>query len=347
MAQPTLRQLSLLVAVAKAGRFKLAAERANISQPGLSEQIAQLEHNLGARLFERGRYGARLTPLGEEIAKRTLHILAQVQELEDAVIVAKDNLGGLIRLGTLPTVGPYLLPSVIPELHSAYPALRLYVREHRTSELEARLREGAFDVLLSTQPDEVEGLVVEPLFQEPLLLGLASDHSLATKRVVEVGDLEGEKILTLETGHYLSVRARGLAEMAHAQLQVDYEGTSLDSLRQMVGLGMGVSLFPALYVQSEILNDEAVVVREISIRDATRWISLVWRRSSPRKESFLRLAGVLRAHAEDLLSHLTLSLPVQKTRKKKNANGNKKKSRKDTTKGVNIGREKGSRLEAI
>jgi LysR family hydrogen peroxide-inducible transcriptional activator len=317
MPQPTIRQLTLFVAVAEAGRFNLAAERENISQPALSEQIAQLEHNLGARLFERGRHGATLTPLGEEIAKRALPILSQVRELEDVVETTRNNLGGLIRLGALPTVGPYLLPSVIPELHSAYPELRLYVRELRTVELESRLREGGFDVLLSTQPDDTTGLVIEPLFQEPLLLGLASDHRLAKKKVIQVEELEGEKILTLETGHYLSVRARGLAEMAHAQLLVDYEGTSLDSLRQMVGLGMGISLFPALYVQSEIFTDEAVVVREIGIRDASRWISLVWRKSSPRKQSFLRLAALLRTHAKDLLSNLTVNLPIQKTRRKK------------------------------
>jgi LysR family hydrogen peroxide-inducible transcriptional activator len=304
MPQPTLRQLSLLIAVADTNRFTLAAERAHISQPALSEQIAQLEHNLGTKLFERGRHGASLTPLGKEIVARARPILAHVRELEDVVHTAGKNLGGLIRLGALPTVGPYLLPSVIPELHAAHPELRLYIRELRTVELEARLREGVFDVLLSTKPDDTVGLVVEPLFEERLLLGLASDNALAKKRTIGINDLANEKVLTLESGHYLSARVRGLAQAAHAQLLVDYEGTSLDGLRQMVGLGMGVSLFPALYVHAEIVGDEAVTVRDIKIDDAARGIALIWRKSSPRRDDFLKLAERLRARGKVLLSDL-------------------------------------------
>jgi LysR family hydrogen peroxide-inducible transcriptional activator len=305
MSQPTLRQLGLLITVADTNRFTLAAERAHISQPALSEQIAQLEHNLGTKLFERGRHGARLTPLGEEIVTRARPILAQVQELEDLVRAAEKNLGGLIRLGTLPTLGPYLLPGVIPELHVAHPELRLYVRELRTIDLEARLRQGGFDVLLSTRPDDMEGLAAEPLFEERLLLGLASDHRLAKKKTIRIEDLATEKVLTLESGHYLSERARGLARDAHAQLLVDYEGTSLDGLRQMVGLGMGVSLFPALYVHAEMISDEAVAVRDIRIDRAVRGIELIWRKSSPRGQDFRRLAKVLRTRGKALLSELS------------------------------------------
>jgi LysR family hydrogen peroxide-inducible transcriptional activator len=195
-------------------------------------------------LFERGRHGATLTPLGEEIVARARPILAQAQELEDVVRAAEKTLGGLIRLGTLPTLGPYLLPGVIPKLHVAHPELRLYVRELRTVDLEASLRQGAFDVLLSTRPDDMEGLAAVSLFEERLLLGLASDHRLAKKKAIGIEDLAAEKVLTLESGHYLSERARGLAREARAQLLVDYEGTSLDGLRQMVGLGMGSRCSP-------------------------------------------------------------------------------------------------------
>jgi LysR family hydrogen peroxide-inducible transcriptional activator len=237
---------------------------------------------------------------------RARPLLAQVRELEDVVRAADKNLGGLIRLGALPTVGPYLLPRVIPELHAAHPELRLYVRELRTVDLEARLREGVFDVVLSTHPDDVEGLVVEPLFEERLLLGLARDHVLAKKKTIGIEDLAEEKVLTLESGHYLSERARGLAQAAHAQLLVDYEGTSLDGLRQMVGLGMGVSLFPALYVHAEMISDEAISVRDIKIDKAARGIALIWRKSSPRGEDFLRLGELLRTRGKALLSELSL-----------------------------------------
>lgn len=300
MALPTIRQLVYLVAIADTGRFSLAAERSNVSQPSLSAQIAQLEHNLGAKLFERGRHGAMLTPIGQEIAVRARRLLAEARELEAAVLASRENLGGLIRLGALPTVGPYLLPRVVPELHAKHPALRLYVREMRTVDLEAALRGGGFDVILSTPPAEVDGLVVEPLFQEALRIGVPADHRLAAKSVIRVADLAGENILTLEAGHHLSKRAADLAKTARAELLTNYEGTSLDALRQMVGMGMGVSLFPALYIVSEIKSDDAVAVRDILLDDASRWLALVWRDTSPRGRDFAMLADRLRERGRAL-----------------------------------------------
>lgn len=306
MTQITIRQLRSLVAAAEAGRFRLAAERANISQPAFSEQIAQLEHHLGVKLFERGKQGAKLTPTGEEVVARARLILAHLKELAESVVARGQSLGGLIRLGALPTIGPYLLPSVVPELHAAHPDLRLYVREANNVELEARLRDGVFDTILSTPPDDAEGFRVEPLFEEGLLLGLARDHRLAGRQTLTVANLAGEKVLTLESGHYLSGRARGLAEAANAKVQIDYEGTSLDGLRQMVGLGMGISLFPALYVRAEMVSDPGVAVRKIDIKDASRWIALVWRRSSPRSDDFLELARRLRDHGRRLLDGIII-----------------------------------------
>ena len=302
MALPTVKQLVYLIAVADEGRFKLAAQRSNISQPALSEQIAQLEHNLGARLIERSRSGATLTPIGADIAVRARRILADVRELEDVVRATKESLGGLIRLGALPTVGPYLMPNVIPHLHAEYPDLRIYVRETRNVELEERLRGGEFDVILSTPPLDGAGLVVERLFQERLRLGVASDHDLAKKTSINVADLEGENLLTLGGGHYLSDRVRELARAAGAQLLLDYEGTSLDGLRQMVGMGMGAALFPGLYERSEMRDDLAVAVRDIAVADPWRWIALIWRESSPRGEDFKVLAEHLTARARKLLA---------------------------------------------
>lgn len=301
MALPTVRQLTYLIAVADAGRFNLAAERAHISQPALSEQIAQLEHNLGAKLFERGRAGAKLTPLGAEIAARARMILADLQELEDVVRANRESLGGLVRLGALPTVGPYLLPQVIPDLHGRYPDLRLYVREGQTVDLEARLRMGEFDVILSTAPEPADGLTIARLFKEPLRIGLTRGHPLAAKRTVAVEDLAGENLLTLEIGHYLAARVRALAARSGARVLVDYEGTSLDALRQMVGMGMGASVFPGLYERSEMLDEDAVVVRDLAVEEPWRWIVLAWRASSPRGADFQKLADMLRERAVKLL----------------------------------------------
>jgi len=302
MTQLTLRQLQLFLAVVDAGTFSLAAARVHLSQPALSEQIAQMEHVLKTKLFERGKTGALPTPLGHEIADRARAILAGVREIEEAASTTRENLGGLMRLGALPTVGPYLLPSVIPELHREYPKFRLYVRESRTLELEAGLRSGVFDLLLTTPPEDTTGFSVEPLFQEPLFLGMSADHPLAKKKAIRTKDLRGEKMLTLEAGHYLASRTRELADVAGVELLTDFEGTSLDSLRQMVGLGMGLSLFPGIYVLSEVLGDEAMVVRKIVDGEAMRWVSLVWRTSSPRAAAFLTFAEVIRARALSLMN---------------------------------------------
>lgn len=301
MGLPTVRQLTYFLAVADAGRFNLAAERVNVSQPALSEQVAELERILGVRLFERGRHGATLTPLGEETASRARRILAALHELRDVVDAGRRSLGGLLKLGALPTIGPYLLPHVVPRLKAQHPDLRLHVREMRMTELQAGLRDGAFDVIVSTPPDGEDGLVVEPLFDEPLRLGLPAGHALAQETMVTLDRLAGEDLLTLESGHHLSMRVRGLAEAAKARLLVDYEGTSLDGLRQMVGLGMGVSLFPALYIRSEMASEEAVVVRDVALESGFRRIALIWRRSSPRADDFRALARLLRDTGEPLL----------------------------------------------
>ncbi len=302
MPLPTIRQLTYLIAVADAGRFNLAARRANISQPALSEQISQLEHNLGAKLLERGRSGAKLTPMGVEIAARARRILADVRELEDVVRANQDSLGGLIRLGALPTVGPYLLPQVIPDLHAQHPNLRLYVRETRTVELENRLRGGEFDVILSTPPEDASSLVVERLFQEPLRLGVPSGHELAAGGPIGIDDLADKNLLTLESGHYLADRVRDLAESAGAHLLIDYEGTSLDGLRQMVGMGMGSALFPALYEHSEMRDEASVAVCDIALDEPWRWIALIWRTSSPRGDDFRVLGEHLTKRALSLLA---------------------------------------------
>jgi len=313
MTQLTLRQLQLFLAVIDAGSFSLAAARAHISQPALSEQIAQMEHLLRTKLFERSKSGAAPTPLGQEIAIRARAVLADVRELEEAVSAARGNLGGLMRLGVLPTVGPYLLPSIIPDLHKTYPALRLHVRESRTVELEAGLRSGVFDMVLSTPPED-SSFRVEPLFEEPLLLGMSVDNPLAKKATLRTEDLRGQKMLTLESGHFLAARTRQIARAAHVELLTDFEGTSLDSLRQMVGLGMGLSLFPGIYVLAEILNDEALVVRRIQNEDATRLMALVWRKSSPRTDAFMVLADVIRKKGEAMLSQLAKARSISGTK---------------------------------
>lgn len=301
MADPTLKQLNALIAIADCGLFRLAAEKLNVSQPALSEQIAQLEHRLGTRLLERDRRGARLTPVGEEVVERARRIQADVRALESVVRSGTDNLGGLIRLGALPTLGPYLMPHVVPVLRQRFPALRLYVREAAGDGLEKGVRSGQFDAILSVSPvrhDELDRLF---LFHEPLLLGVPRDDALVQSVPVEFGLLKGRDMLALEHGHRMADQVRALAGEAGARLMEDYQGTSLDGLRQMVGMGMGITLFPALYVRSEIRNDPAVLALPVDALMARREISLLWRSGSPRQDDYRELGAVIAGQARELL----------------------------------------------
>lgn len=304
MPQPTLKQLEAFIAIADTGLFRLASEKLNLSQPALSEQIAQLEHRLGARLLDRDRRGARLTPVGARVAERARRILADVRGLDAIVRSAAGNLGGLVRLGALPTLGPYLMPHVVPVLHKRYPELRLYVREGPGEALEEGVRSGQYDVALSVRPYRPEGLSVLPLVEERLFLGVARDDPASGEGAIGPDALAGRDVLTLEHGHRLSELVRNFARDAGARLLEDYQGTSLDGLRQMVGMGVGVSLFPALYVRSEIRNDRAVAALPLDSADARRQIVLIWREGSPREGDYHELAGIIRDRAETLLKDL-------------------------------------------
>jgi len=309
MADPTLKQLAALIAVADTGLFRLAAEKLNVSQPALSEQIAQLEYRLGAKMLERDRRGARLTPVGADVADRARRILADVRALDSVVRSSADNLGGLIRLGALPTLGPYLMPSVVPVLRDSFPDLRLYVREAPGGALENGVRSGQFDVALSVGAMRPEGLESETLFTESLLLGVPRGDPLSGRTTVSVADLADRDVLALEHGHRMGEQVRILARASRARLMEDYQGTSLDGLRQMVGMGMGISLFPALYVRSEIRNDSDVVTLPIDANAASRQVTLIWRAESPRRDDYRKLGQIIAARASEILRETVTAKP--------------------------------------
>lgn len=302
MAQPTLKQLSALIAIADTGLFRTAAEKLHVSQPALSEQISQLEYRLGARLLDRDRRGARLTPVGEAIAFRARRILADVSELDSLVRSSADNLGGLVRMGALPTLGPYLMPYVVPVLHARYPGLRLYVRETTGQVLEEGIQAGQYDVALTGGATPESRLHIMPLFDEALMLGITHDDELASRSRITPQELAGRDVLTLEDGHRLTEQVKAIARKSGANILDDYQGTSLDGLRQMVGMGMGVSIFPQLYERSEIRNDRAVVARAFNSPDAVRKISLIWREGNPREKDFETLGRIIADRAVELLA---------------------------------------------
>ncbi len=303
---PTLKQLRYLATIADTLHFRRAAERSHISQPTLSGQLRVLEQRLGVQLVERSRARVVLTPLGKEIAARAKTILRDVQDLVDLAKQGQGMLGGTLRLGVLPTLGPYLLPHVLPELHRSRPQLKLYVREGMPKALLDDLEEGSLDLLMFALPVAGAELSVVSLFREPLLIAAASDHPLAGREAIERSDLKGETVLALEHGHRLHDQVRALCDLYGARLALDYEGTSLDTLRQMVAMGMGLSFLPALYVRSEIPKDEAVVARPMRAGSPHRTIGMIWRRHSAHAEEFAALAELIRGIARQRLPEVAV-----------------------------------------
>jgi len=290
----TLKQLRYLLALGEAQHYRRAAEMCGISQPSLSAQIQNIEDALGVHLVERSRSGVALTPVGREVATRARRIIDEVQSLTDFTSGAQRGLVGTIRLGAKPTLGPYLLPHVVARLHKDHPELNLYVRESAPRELEHELSRGVHDVILAQLPVAGAELVTERLFREPLYLALASDHPLASEEKLKPSQLKGLDILSLTPQFHLHDQITQLCNEFGARPLRDYEGTSLDAIRLMVGMGMGAAFLPALYAGSEITARSEVVVKKLSGKTITRSIGLVWRKSAGRAEAYKKIGDVMR-----------------------------------------------------
>lgn len=291
---PTLQQLRYLVAISETLHFRRAAEMTHVTQPTLSGQLRELEEKLGVQLVERSRSRVILTPTGTTIAARARMVLRDVEDIVEMAKHGESVLGGTVRLGVLPSLGPYLLPHILPELHRTYPDLKIYVREGVPRDLQHGLDQGHLDLLLFPLPIKGADLVSTRLFREPLWIVSSCDHRFAKQEDAQRADLKGETVLTLEQGHRLHDQVRDLCNEFDAHLSLDYEGTSLDTLRQMVGMGMGISFLPALYVRSEVMHDKQVVARQLRSRSPFRMIGMIWRRQSARQDEFFTLADHIR-----------------------------------------------------
>ncbi len=300
---PTLKQLLYFKTLAETGHYRKAAERVGISQPSLSLQISKLEETLRLQLVERGRAGAVLTPEGREVLKRAETILSEVAALKETSGRMKSGLAGTIRLGASPTLGPYLLPNVVRRLREHYPDLRLVIRDGAPADLLEELLGGRHDLILTQLPVQSTDVVVERLLREPLHLAVALDHPLARRKTANAQDLADETVLVLSNRFALHSQVAELARDIGARLRDDYEGTSLDALRQMTAMNMGVTFLPALYARSEIPDPGGDVGLVPYQRGRfTRSIGLVSRKSSANHASFEVFADLIRAVARKQFS---------------------------------------------
>lgn len=291
----TLRQLRYLIALEETQHFREAAESCGISQPSLSVQIKTLEDALGLTLVERGRGPVRLTLAGREVARRAREILDATQGILDLSVTLKSGLGGTLRLGTSATLGPYLMPHVVGDLRRSHPDLRLYIREAAPRDLLRELSDGVHDLILTQLPVSGATLAVARLFREPLTVALPVGHPLTERAALDNPDLAGETVLSLSPSYTLHDQIAAVCLETGAQLSRDYEGTSLDALRQMVAMNMGLTFLPALYVESEIEGRaKDVEIRPFRGRRFSRSIGLVWRKATGAEAAYERLAAAIR-----------------------------------------------------
>mgnify|MGYP000883462258 FL=1 len=298
--RPTHRQLEYLVALGETGHFGEAARRCNVSQPTLSVQVALLEKQLGARLIERMPGQVAPTPVGAEIIAAARVVLLGLDEIRALAASSKGNLGGSLRLGVVSSFGPYFLPYLLPELHREHRDLKVYIREDRPRLLERAVLEGETDCALGQIPDQEELFAFRHICCERIYLGVPKEHPLARLQRVPVSALKGERLLTLGPGHRLLDDVRQLATISGAMLAEDYEGSSLDALRQMVSIEMGLSLFPELYVRSEFAREQNVRLLTLDGWSGERQIGFFWRKSSARGGHFEALAQLGKAVAQPL-----------------------------------------------
>lgn len=287
--RPTLRQLEYAVALADLQHFGNAAKRCHVSQPTLSVQIGLVERNLGVTLFERTSSSVILTPAGERFVRSARLALATVDEIVEDAFRDTRRLGGTVRLGTAPTFGPYFLPHFLPGVHNKYPELQIYIREDRPASIEAAVAEGVLDCGLGPSPER-PGLTFRGVGTERIFLGVPAEHPLSKRNTVPVTLLSGEKLLALGSGHRLLENVRHLAEASGARVVEDFEATSLDSIRQMVSIGMGLSLFPELYARAEFRNSDDVKLLEIDGWSGRREVGFYWRQNSGRQRHYETLA---------------------------------------------------------
>ncbi|MDR1076680.1 MAG: LysR family transcriptional regulator [Xanthomonadaceae bacterium] len=297
-----LRDLKYLVALAEYRHFGRAAASCHVSQPTLSTQIKKLEEELGVILVERAPRKVMLTPAGQEAAERARQIVAEVEQMKEAARRSQDPEAGTVRLGIFPTLAPYLLPHVIPQIRARFPDLELFLVEEKSDVLMARLREGKLDAALVALPVHDDQMQAEFLFEEPFVLAVSGNNPLARQQSLNIDDLNDQRLLLLEDGHCLRDQALRVCNLSGAQERSEFRATSLETLRQMVAANVGMTLMPVLSVKPPIAHSDNIHLLTFRGTPPSRKIAIVWRRSSAMADFLLELARVFRELPKGLLA---------------------------------------------
>lgn len=276
-----LRDLHYLVAVADLRNFSQAAEQCHISQPTLSNQIRKLEETLGITLFERTNKKVMVTETGEQIVRSARRILHEVDTMQDIAASAQDPLGGKFRLGAFPTLAPYIFPQLVPEITDKLPKIKLILVEEKTAELVDKLKKGELDAALLALPVSDDQLLSQPLFDDEFYLAVPPGNPLIHRPCIDISDLSRQTLLLLEEGHCLREQALEVCRWIGAGEEQDFRATSLETLRQMVKAGTGITLMPKIAIPEQ---EEGIRYLPFAPPAPKRTIGLIWRKTFPKQQ---------------------------------------------------------------
>ena len=288
----TLNELKFIVALAKARNFRKAAEACFVSQPALSFAVKKLEEELGVLLFERNRNEVSITPIGERVIEQATLAIEEANRVKEIAKQGNNQLAGPLKLGVIYSVGPYLLPEIIPILRNTAPEMPLIVEENITSNLETQLRNGVIDVAIIALPFDIAGIKTLPLYEEEFVVVVPSGHEWAKRSAVDAIELADEKILLLNSGHCFSNQVLQACPKLSQKGEI-LQGNSLDTIRNMVASNLGLTVLPASATISRYQNPLIKVV-PFTKPVPTRKIALAWRKSFGREQAIEALAQAIR-----------------------------------------------------
>jgi len=289
----TLTELKYIVAVAETRHFGRAAGRCHVSQPSLSASVAKLEDELGVKLFERGKRGARLTTAGEEVIAQARRALDEAARVKTVAQQGRNPLKGTLRLGVIHTIAPYLLPDLVASLHRSAPAMPLDIEENTTAALDGLLKAGALDVVVLALPYEESGILTSPLYDEPFKVIVPRGHPLAKRKSIAADELDAADLLLLPVGHCLRDQVLDACREFTRPPPPGRQGNSLETLRSMVASGAGISVLPASALMPRYANALVKVV-EFAPPVPMRRVALAWRRDFARAAAVAKLAETIR-----------------------------------------------------
>jgi len=288
-----LKDLKYLVALADTGHFGKAAERTFVSQPTLSAQLKKLEEYLGVKLVERQPKNVQLTEVGKQIVVRARRMLDEGDEIVALARSNTDPFAGKLKVALIPTIGPYLLPRVMQKIRKGLPHLGLMLYEYQTEALLKRLRDGEIDLGIMALPATADGIESRALYEENFTVALPNNHPLAAKTSIKVQDLKGHTLLLLEDGHCLRDQALEVCSRVDVKEAEDFRATSLETLRQMVVAGLGITLLPEMAVESPFGSQRGLTIRQFAKPAPSRTVGAVWRKTTTRAAAIGALCDVI------------------------------------------------------